>query len=136
MKSLLKSALTFVLVCTVTGCKEDFSCENLKKGEWAIEFFDELGEEGDCPYEGTAILDGEEHEILCEVSGKQCVCNAGHEFGTYDVTFTNTETGETDTALIEVEAAPEPICVLRDAVGPSEPLPGEGGAGGAGGAAN
>lgn len=131
MRSLLKSALTLVLVCSAAGCKEDFSCQDLRKGEWAIEFFDDLGKDGDCPYEGTAVLDGEEHELSCEVSGKQCVCNAGHEFGTYDVTFINKETGETDRAVIEVEAAPEPICVLRDAVRTADPTPGDGGAGGA-----
>lgn len=134
MKSLLSLPLTLVLLLPVTGCKEDFSCKDMMQGEWAIEFYDDLGENGDCPYEGVAILESKPHEIVCEVSGKQCVCNVGHEFGTYDVTFTNTETGETDRALIEVEAAPEPICFLRDAVGPRESPSGEGGAGGAGGA--
>lgn len=130
MKSPLSILLVLSLACTLIGCKKDFSCEKLKQGEWAIEFFDDLGENGDCPYAGVAVLEGEEHEVSCEVSGKQCVCNAGHEFGIYDVTFTNTETGETDHALIEVEAAPEPICILRDAVDPAEP-PAGGGAGGA-----
>lgn len=129
MKSLQTMAFGIVLLCGTSGCKKDFSCNNLRKGEWAIEFYDDLGENGDCPYEGTAIFEGEELELSCEVSGEQCVCNAGHEFGTYDVTFTNTETGETDHAIIEVEVAPEPICVLRDAIG-SEPPRGEGGAGG------
>lgn len=130
MKSILTTALGLLLLCSTPGCKKDFSCENLKKGEWAIEFFDELGENGDCPYEGTAIFEGEELAISCEVSGKQCVCNVGHEFGTYDVTFTNTETGETDRSIVQVDVAPEPICLLRDVIGGSEPLPGDGGAGG------
>ena len=136
MKLLLPPALTLVVLCSLTSCSKDFSCKSLQKGEWAIEIFDDLGEDGDCPYEGTAILNGEELELSCEVSGKQCVCNAGHEFGIYDVTFTNTETGETDRAQIKVEPAPEPICLVRDAIGRSPPPTGDGGAGGDGGADN
>lgn len=136
MKSLLKAALGLLLLCSATGCKQDFSCENLKKGEWAVQFFDDLGQSGDCPYEGTAMFEGEELVVLCEVSGKQCICSVGHEFGTYNVTFTNRETGETDHSIVEVEAAPEPICIDLNVVGTFEPTPGEGGAGGQGGANN
>lgn len=136
MKPLLWMPFTFALLGNLTGCKESFSCEKVRTGEWAIEFYDDLGENGDCPYEGVAIFDGEDLEVVCEVSGKQCVCNVGHEFGTYDVTFTNTETGETDRSIIEVEPAPEPICFVQDAVGTTPPPSGEGGAGGAGGASH
>lgn len=118
------------------GCSNNsFDCSDIQKGQWAIEFFDELGEDGDCPYEGIAILDDAEYELECVVEGKQCVCNAGDEFGVYDVTVTNTETGDVDRALIEVEAAPSPICLTRDAVGDLTPEP-SGGAGGEGGAEN
>lgn len=132
MKSSFYPLLTLVLAMSVSGCKKDFSCKQLQKGEWAIAVSDDIGQDGDCPYEGQAVLDGEVHELVCEVSGKECVCRAGHEFGIYEVTFTNLETGETDFAVQEVEAAPEPDCILRDRLD-RDPPKGLGGNGGAGG---
>ncbi len=135
MNSPLYTLSLFTLALSVSGCKKDFKCSQLQKGEWAVQFFDNLGEDEECPYEGHAVMDGEVFELVCEVSGKECHCSAGDAFGVYEVTVTNTETDETDFSVVEVEAAPEPSCVERRRIYDDEPT-GLGGNGGAGGGEN
>lgn len=130
----MTGSLTAITGSLLLGCSSEVNCDEQRQGDFAIEI--QLGEDADCAYEGTLENQetGEVTDMTCEVEEGECSCSGGTEFTVYRVTITDQKTSETQTTLIEVEAAPPPVCVNRDAQGPFMPVDGEGGAGGAGGA--
>ena len=124
-------ALTFAATVSLSGCNSEENCDAQREGNFAIDIqnFD-----AECNFEGTVENQetGEVSDMECGVADGKCSCRGGSEFGTYRVNITNKSTSETHTALIEVEAAPPPVCVERNDIESFSPVTGEGGAGGAG----
>lgn len=126
-------ALTTSSAAVLSGCSDNrFKCEEVRVGSWAIQFAADTADDGTCPYTGTVTRDSKEEELICSLENGSCMCKGGSEFGVYDVVLENTATGDVDRAVIEVDAAPSPICINRRAITRFE----RDGMGGAGGASN
>lgn len=129
MKRLLPCLLAFgALAC---GGDELPNCDNYKRGDWAIQLDIDPADDGSCPYEGTFALEGEATEdLICGSDEGSCSCVGGREFGVYEVTLTNTDTGTTEAAVLEIEELPSPECVGLTAIEQFAPTSGMGGMGG------
>ena len=132
MKFFAFFALISMMGTLLLGCSSEVDCTEQRQGDFAIDI--QMGKDSECAYEGTVENQstGEISDMTCDVIDGECSCRGGDDFVVYRVNITNQTSSVTQTTLIEVEPAPSPICVTRDADGPFTPVGGDGGAGGAG----
>lgn len=125
---MLRKAWGFALLVCLSGCDDEpVDCNKVRTGDWAIQITAEDPEDP-CDLEGTfSFENGPLEPLTCDKELGECTCRGGSEFGSYRVTITDNTVGETQTAVILVEEAPPPECLVRDAEERFMPIGGAGG---------